>query len=497
MRFYQRPYRVHRRKALDFILPFLIIICIGVAAILAFQLYFTLTDEPAENKIDVYIASGSARFLPWGIAKWQNVYSGMNLLPGDALRTSKDGRTVLRFFNNSVVRIAPNSEIILQEVTRDDKSDDVLLTLEDGEMWLNVKSDPGKVSNFFVRTKNLIVRNTGTVFDVENTSYEAVYVTDGHVAADIFAYEDSEERVIETLDVGVGQEIKLSSKEIAAFKARKTPSVLVAISDSFEGSEWFKWNISEDENPTDLSYIAASDAAEEDESLTKVPVKEQKPLVTDEFEDMEPPSVPVVLLPEPDKREITSGPLALSGTTDADTAKIIIETDSEKYTLSKYVPGSKEWKYVLSETYGNLKPGENKYLIYAEDDSGNKSQPATVIITYAKPTQEVLGDFSAPVVISYSGSLSNEVTASPVIVKGKVKGAVSVFVNDYALSKFKAGDTEWTYYLDEKYGNLLPGTNEYEAYAVNAAGEKSEITKFQVIYKKGTAGSTLPYTAEP
>lgn len=461
---------------------------------MAVQLYFTLTDEPMEDKINVYVASGSARFLPWGMSNWQNVYSGMNLLPGDAIRTSKEGYTVLRFFNDSVVRIAPNTEIILQETKRDDVSDNVFLALNSGEIWVSVKSLPGMTSNFSVRTKNLVVKNTGTVFDVRNDSLESVRVMSGEVSADIVAYEDSEERVLDTIEIGIGQEVSLSSKNIEAFKARKQISVLAAISDDFEDSEWYKWNIAEDITPTDF----VPEDALESETVDKVSVKplEISGQDGDEFEDIEPPKKPVILEPKEDAREIEKGSVTISGTTDGDTEKIVIELNSERYTLSKYVPGSLSWTYTLSESYGNLKLGENRYLVYAEDKAGNRSEPSSITINYKKLSQDELGEFTAPIVVSYNGSLSNEVSEAPVTVKGKVSGAVSVVVNDYALSGFNPGDKEWTYYLKEQYGNLLPGFNEYEVYSVDASGNKSEVSKFQVIYKKAGI-ETSTYTSEP
>lgn len=491
---YYSPHRIHRRRPLDFILPFLIIICVGVVAVLAVQLYFTLTDKPMEDKINVYVASGSARFLPWGMSNWQNVYSGMNLLPGDAIRTSKEGRTVLRFFNDSVVRVAPNTEIILQETKRDDVSDSVFLALNSGEIWVNVKSLPGMTSNFSIRTKNLLIKNAGTVFDVLNDSLESIRVIKGEVSADVIAYEDSEERVLDTIEIGIGQEVSLSSKNIEAFKARKTVSALAAVSDDFEDSEWYKWNIAEDITPTDF----VSEDAVESEVADKVSVKplEVSEQDDDEFEDIEPPRKPVILEPKEGAREIEEGSVAISGTTDGDTEKIIIELGSERYTLSKYVPGSLTWKYVLSESYGNLKPGGNKYLVYAEDKAGNRSEPSEITLNYKKLSQDELGEFTAPIVVSYNGSLSNEVSEAPVTIKGKVSGAVSVVVNDYVLSGFKPGDKEWIYYLKEQYGNLLPGFNEYKVYSVDASGNKSEVSKFQVIYKKAGV-STSTYTSEP
>jgi hypothetical protein len=422
---YYKPNKIHRRnrRHLDFILPFLIIICVGVVLVLSVQLYFALTEEPLNDKVEVYMVDGSARFLPWGMSNWQNVYSGMNFLPGDSLRTSKEGTAVLKFFNGSYVRIAPDSEVILQEVNRDDVVDEILVLLNDGEVWVNSKKEIGKITEFNVRTKNLSIKNTGTVFDVLNDDSEAVRVMRGEVNVDVFVYENSEEVVVESIDIGIGQEIDLSAKKITALQQRKNISMLDAISDEFEESNWYQWNVSEDTNPTE--YVSG----EEVDNLPEIEVEQDE---VEDDSDQEEPAADVV-------------------------GEEVAEVEEE---LSAPEP---------------------------EED-----------VVEEKPTQEELGEFSAPIVVSYSGSLSNEVTKSPVLVKGKVSGAYKVVVNDYVLNEFKPGDKEWIYFLNDKYGNLSPGLNEYEVYAENANGEKSEVVKFQVTYKKeGVLEPETVITSEP
>ncbi|MBU1992839.1 MAG: FecR family protein [Patescibacteria group bacterium] len=471
------------------------IICVGVILVLSYQLYVTITEEVTEDKVYVHVAAGKAKFLPWGTSNWQNVYSGMNLLPGDALRTSKEGRAVLEFFNGSYVRLESNSEIILQEVVREDEFDNMTLVLNDGEIWIDEHADIGKTSAFSVRTQNVLFRSVGTTFDVANDDFEGVRVMRGKVNAEIIIYEEGEEVVVETIEVGIGQEVLLSETEILDLKARKSLNVLAAISDEFEDADWYQWNMKEDLTPT--NFVA--DVTEEGEiPQERVAVRPME--VDDDFEDTDPPGFPVILEPADENREVAKGPVTISGTTDPDTQKIIIETitegDSERYTLSKYIPGSTTWSYTVSEGYGNLKPGENRYLIYAVDEALNESTPSELVVNYTKPTQEQLGEFSAPIAVSYNGSFSNEVTKSVVLVKGQVSGAVSVTINDYTLTQFKPGDKEWLYYANEQHGNMNPGLNEYNVYAMDAEGNKSEIVKFEIMYKKEGVELPYPYTAE-
>jgi hypothetical protein len=52
------------------------------------------------------------------------------------------------------------------------------------------------------------------------------------------------------------------------------------------------------------------------------------------------------------------------------------------YTLREYTPNSGTFTYILSDTFGNLKSGDNELVIYAKDKDGNKSPELTFVVNY-------------------------------------------------------------------------------------------------------------------
>jgi hypothetical protein len=100
-----------------------------------------------------------------------------------------------------------------------------------------------------------------------------------------------------------------------------------------------------------------------------------------------------------------------------------------------------------------------------------------------------VGLLSAPKLSAVSGSASpNEdgfyvVTTYLATLTGTVSGASEVYVNDYKLQKFNAGDSNWTYFANAKYNLMKEGENVYNVYSKDSNGNKSEVLTVKVLYK--------------
>ncbi len=508
--------RIQRRKRpLDYLLPFLIFISIGVIAVLGFQLFMNFGNQ---GKTDVYfyVAEGKAKLLPYGSTDWDNAFSGTKLLLGDSLKTSFGSKVVLQFFNDTVIRMAEDTAITLTDVIKSSDKESIVLNLDNGKVWVNGQKSAGvREAEYEVRTKNLKVMATGTVFEVESDSEQLVRVFDGDVKVDILVDNEGQERVADTVLVGVGQQLLLDDASISAFEDNKNPSVLNAIDDDFKTTNYYKWNISEDDSPTDFANASESTyeeaplghfESEEDRLTDDIDLDEED--MTDEdtaSDDEEEVDVDnnIVKKPEiiePTDTVTTTGKLTIKGTVGSNVTKVVVESEvggnTDSYTLSQFQKGDSVWSYNVSETFGNIAEGNNTYLVYAYDEDDNKSSPATILISYDKDgisdddeDQEISieEDFEAPSVVSYNGASSPTVNTDTVTVKGEVAGAKNVVVNGYTLSKFNPGDISWTYIASESLGNLELGENNFTVYATDEDGNKSDVTEFTITYNKSGA----------
>lgn len=502
--------RAQRRKGpLDYILPFLVILSIGVIGVMAFQVWNSWNNQGDAN-VFFYVAEGRARVAPYPQAEFDNAFSGTKLLLGDKLKTLAGGRVVIEFFNDTRVRLDSDTAITLSDVSKTNDKETIALNLENGSVWVNGQKSPGvRESHYEVRTANLLVRANGTVFEVENNDAQVVRVFEGDIEVDVIVETGGQERVTETLAVGVGQEIVIDDATLRAFEGNQTPSVLKAVSDTFKDSSWYRWNIKEDNLPTDFSLGGTTTTSFDDEELDEPELDEEgNPIEEDEESEEEDESEdndqgeddvannavgssgqPVIT--SPTSKSTSDDSFVLAGTVGAGTVDVIVNSNLGDYELSAFEEGDTEWSYNVSESFGNLKPGENTYKVYAVNEDGEKSSPATVTITYDKETVEITDDLSAPVVETYNGGSSSSVDSSPVTIVGSIKGAEKVVVNGYTLSQFTAGSTQWRYVASVDLGNLKPGDNTFEVYGIDPDGNKSDVVTFTITYN-GPAAESSP-----
>lgn len=406
--------RVHRKKSsLDFILPFLILVSLGVIGVMGFQLWNNWGNQ---GKADAYfyVVDGRARILPYGQSEWDNAFSGTKLLIGDSLKTSPLGRVVMNFFNETIIRMDRDTAISLVDLSNDIDSEEIYLSLDNGSIWVaGIKSEGVKDSTYQVRTKNMLVTATGTVFAVESTDAQVVRVLDGDVNVDIYVKSGEDERIADSINVGIGQQLTLDDAAIKAFEENNSISVLSAISDEFKDTEWYKWNIREDRDPTDFSVASGDlmldeeDASgdvgndemddesdsegESDDDTDNDEVANEDADSEGETEDEDSESLlsleaPVITGPSFTVTDDSS--FQLSGTVQSGVAKVEVAHNGEGYVLGAFEKGDTSWSYNVNESFGNLVEGANTYTVYAYDEDGNRSSADTLIITYNKPDVE-------------------------------------------------------------------------------------------------------------
>jgi len=490
-------HRSPRKRPIDYILPFLIMICAGIIVVLGYQLFSSMNQADSDKDIYLYTAQGSAKILPWGSGEWERAYNGTRLLQGDSLKTQKNTRLVVELFEDHFVRVDEQSEVVFQEIKKSGKAYEINLLVREGSIWINNDEDSEVPVKFNVRTDHTIIKTVSTIYEVEqNEDSEVIRVIKGSIVADIMIGENNNLNKVESIQIGVGQEAVITSDDIKDYEDRQSPSVIDALSDEFRNSGYYKWNMSEDNNPTDFSIKTNT----LDESMFEDEEEE-----TEEGEsDLAKPEITV-----PSTLDFTTNEdsLTIRGTTPFETQKMMVDVvtdgDEETYELNLYVPGGTEWSFAISEDAGTLNKGKNVYYFYSLDENELKSSKSKLTVTLETDGTEDdeeeseddeedeeeeeeeldLPPLVAPSVDSYNGTDSNEDDTGEVRVVGSVEGAKEVIVDGYTLQAFEAGDTTWTYYAKESLGNLEDGENTYDVEAVAPDGT-TKSTQFTIIYNK-------------
>lgn len=490
----------HDRRPTDYVLPFLILIGIGVIFVLIFQLGSYVIGgktRQLEDKGQLYLAAGRAELKQWGDGEWSRAYDGTVILEGDSVKTAPNSKAVIRFFNDSVIRLDSSTEIFIDTLESRGSEDHISILLSSGAAWVVRAPDKTVESLFSVRTKNLIVRTIGTVFDVAYAARgEEVHVIEGKVRVDVLS-EEGGDRTVDSLDVGVGQQILFGTGQLEQFRARRAPDILAALSDEFETSPWYRWNRMEDESSVATAdvrsgsdFAIVADGTESADSAAETD-KPNEPDLANDTKDSDVKiqiSAPVVEKPLEGERTISDGDVLIEGTVNSGAASLRItssaDSSGEPYVLKTYKAGDTTWSYRASTALGNLKPGKNVFSIVAADADGKESSAATVTITFEAAVSEPPAELLMPTVDTFNGKKELRLVGGNVVaIVGSVgTWAQSVVVNDYALSKYVPGSGEWTYFANYEFGNLKEGDNPFTVYATDLQGRKSPVLEFTLTW---------------
>ncbi len=414
---YYRP-RVRTSGLSDYIMPFLIIICVGVIIVLLFNLFKAFFADEASGDAYMHIESGSVQIMTWGTEDFFNLTSDALIMKGDELRTSADAKIIIEFFDGTIMRVDGGTDLILNEIINEKDNPSINILLVNGKIWFNKLYKDTSDTYIEVKLTNTVVKSSiSSIFEIENTFDEVARVLHGdEVTIDILT-EDGK-KVVETEKVGVGQEIIFTEKVIETYWQYQSPSVLNALSDEFKQTDWYKWNIEEDKSPTEFSKSAILGTGEEFVE-SKPEVVNPNPETTDSLvEDMKPelptdnaldePEIPAGETPaipaeeKPDLGELTVPTISsVSGGTQTDAngfyvivANVATLTGSVSgadkvvvngYTLQKFVAGDATWTYYANADYGLMQQGENTYEIYALSPDGTKSASLFVKVLYQPP----------------------------------------------------------------------------------------------------------------
>jgi len=79
--------------------------------------------------------------------------------------------------------------------------------------------------------------------------------------------------------------------------------------------------------------------------------------------------------------------------------------------------------------------------------------------------------------------------AEEIVIRGTAPaGTEQIFVNDYQLQLFAPGNPTWSYLAKTTLGNLVPGRNVFNVYAVDGAGNRSTAATITILFEEGTEG---------
>lgn len=509
--------------------PFLILVCLVVIVVLVVQLIMGMrsqTIEDKKNQAFLFLERGTAEFHPWGQEEWYDAFNKALIREGDTIRTAPNAYAVLEFYDGSRIRMNESTEVLLEKLEAGRKGIDVEVRLLAGEVWVNeLVSEHGLQFRLF--TPHINVVSVGTSYGVAVAEEEFVRVVRGEVRASIQDTLIENSELLDAVSIGIGQQVSVSEQDIDDLEARKFVNLLESVDDYWRVTEWYLWNLGEDDNPT--QYVD-----EEEETTPEEASEEREDVIEGETEDdgTEEVEVPLpeiaVTNPAETPFDLEDTQIFLKGTVSDDVTKVVV-TEFHKdpkgvpYELTKFVPSSGIWNYSAGLEFGNLLPGKNRFVIQAFNSDGLVSDPVEVVINVpedaeveakeevieeeiiekpvvVEPVKEEPSEPVEPVIVlkpigetqptitsaenaDVVGPNAFLTTEKRVVVHGLTGGADDVqrvVVNGWPLSLYEPGSRTWTYFAKITIGSLQPGDNTYNVYTENSKGERSLSATFTI-----------------
>ncbi len=483
------------KSLFSYLLPFLIIIGLGVLATLAYNMMNnapTLPEIMKDAKVYVSVEEGNAQANEWGKTSLSEVRDGDTLFQGDTITTDDEARVILSFFDKSIVRLGADTRLTLNTLRADENNTQVTITLEKGSAWV-VKNNSG--TDFVLVTENTISSLDKAVVAIDSHGgYENIYVINGQVNMNVVQEDKitNKNKSLQRFVLETGEQILLNAQKIEALasggyipptEADESGTLISGegedivelsfrepIGENFRTNGWFTYNASLDGDlfVFEEEVVASTDENEDDAS---------------EAEDSESNEGPI-------ETEINKEIITLVSPKNGD------EYNTNKITFKGDLWGAKVEKVMVNDKVANLsdetwncvvnleKEGPNEFKIAGYDAEDGLLKQISVSVNY---------DTTAPAkpIIATPENNSTQENAEGFAISGTAsKDTQKIIVTDsaqkfaYALSAYLPGESEWKYNARPSFGNLAEGENTYAVVAVDKAGNKSEEAILVVNYIK-------------
>jgi len=236
-----------------------ILILLLILAILSFsgiRVVYGMTDIKNIPQPKTYVAEvlGEASYKKAGSIEWINIEKNQELFAGDTVKTGKNGKVSINFFDNSIAHIGPDSEVTISE-NQIDKNNyskiNVKLFVIVGRVWSRIIQLSDKEATYEVGSNNTVATVRGTIFDYIVDQVGATQVSSVENAVAISAIEFKEEvdqstgqkkavrTVVKTLNLLPDKEIKIE-KDLEKNQI-KEPEI-ISISEIEKTSGWYRAN---------------------------------------------------------------------------------------------------------------------------------------------------------------------------------------------------------------------------------------------------------------
>jgi len=197
---------------------------------------YSETQTSTEQTTKLEINKGNVEVKKKGDESWGEAEDGIKLKAGDSVKTLESSRAIINYFDGSITRLGPKTEVLVEESAESgEQQGGVLFSIKQiaGNTWHRVKKLFGGESRYKVKTPTSVATVRGTVFrvDVDENGQTIYYVFDGEIE----------------IEPEIGEIIHLSTGEkIIVAPGVKLTSDMIQKLTSEDYDDFYWWNMGED-----------------------------------------------------------------------------------------------------------------------------------------------------------------------------------------------------------------------------------------------------------
>ncbi len=375
----------------------------------------------------------------------QNAENGMALFPGDTVSTGNGAHALVRFFDGTQARLDQNTQLALAESARGKEDSQLRLQLGQGTVWVltpSVKAFTGSIVRT-VATPVLSYALPSSTEAILSPSSLSVFSADG-LGVSVTAPKHS------AFVIGEGQQWAMPAGAL--------------------GDDVFAYRTPVDEKTLQSPFLITS--------------RQERSGGTASSSAAGTPDILTVSAPA-DNATVGADSVTVQGKVTAQVFQVLINghvalLDRNALTFAQQLsPPSGQSQFTIDVQAidaDNNVVADVKRIVHVQAQG---QQSSATLSTVASPA------FTEPAKTGETYQTSQQ----EIILRGtSPKDAAGMMINNYKLQLFTPGKGTWSYLASTALGSLKPGVNQFDAFALDASGNKSAPAHLTIILGNGPQG---------
>lgn len=483
-----------------------------VSVILLFVQGFTfaldrIRSSQVEELAEVNVVTGQVQIASLGSNDFTSVPSGQRLWESDVIRTMNDSRAVVSLFDGTQVRLDESTVVEFAKLEKSGDDSVITVNIRTGNVWVNTPQVLVGNTELSVSTAYFDTTFTNARVALTSNMPEYIRVLSGVAGVEL----KNGESVLSEYQINAGQQVSLTNNDYETILSGGSSELVGPIDKRFQLSQWYRWNVDEDLNPSfgynDALVIDPSNTNEEVSILFDEDLNGE--FIEDTEGGVDPTIQPVFTSYQNGDTVEGDEIIDIRGTVPANTANVMIVSYENgpnrpnKYVLKGFQEGDREFLYraAYDPPTGNLVGGENTYEAIAIDERGQESLPTTLKINYVPAEPEEVNEEEVEENVVELNSelepLANIETVNDVQYfdgyvlderKGVIDGSIGtwaeqVVVNGFELTLYEPFSGKWRYILSPGFENVVAGDNTLQVYGIDRNGNRSRVMEYVIPYE--------------